>query len=273
MIHGRMGGNISRITTFILLGLVGLSMTYVRGQGVSPTSNPQTITPTSAVVGNPFDQPYVWLSEARRNFAVVKDYTCTLAKRENINGVLSDEHIIEAKFRSQPFSVYMRWLAPAKLYGQEAAFIQGVNGNKMRVHSKGVIKGAVGFVSLDLNDRRVTEQSRHTINDAGIGNMIDQAYKYVEGERQIGKGQVRTTEVMYDNRRCLRVEMIRGERRLPTDFYRTVLYLDKDSKLPIRAENYDWPRQGGTPGGDLMELVSFSNLRWNQGLTEKEFNK
>ena len=41
----------------------------------------------------------------------------------------------------------------------------------------------------------------------------------------------------------------------------------------VRAENYDWPRQGGSPAGELMEQVSFTNLRWNLGLTDKEFNK
>ena len=41
----------------------------------------------------------------------------------------------------------------------------------------------------------------------------------------------------------------------------------------FRAENFDWPRQGGAPGGDLMEQVSFTNLRWNNGLTDREFNK
>jgi hypothetical protein len=52
-----------------------------------------------------------------------------------------------------------------------------------------------------------------------------------------------------------------------------VLYLDKEAKLPVRAENYDWPRQGGPAAGELMEQVSFTNLRWNLGLTDKEFNK
>ncbi len=184
---------------------------------------------------SPFDEPLNWLVEAQRNFTAVKDYTCTLSKRENVNGTLSEEHVIEAKFRTQPFSVYMRWLAPSKFYNQEAAFILGRNNNKMRVHSKGLIKGAVGFVSVDLNDRRVMEQSRHTIYDAGIGNLIEQALKYIQAEKDAGAGQVRTTEVMLDNRRCLRVEIVQTQRQPQFEFYRTVLYLDKDSKLPIRA--------------------------------------
>jgi hypothetical protein len=229
-------------------------------------------------VPSPFEQLHGWLLEARRNFTAVQDYTCTITKRENINGILSEEHVIEAKFRTQPFSVYMRWLAPSKLYGQEVAFVMGRNNNKMRVHSKGLLKGAVGFVTLDVNDRRVLEQSRHTIYEAGIGNLIEQALKYLDAEKVSGKGQVRSTEILHDNRRCLRVEIIRGERRQQADFYRTVLYLDKEAKLPIRAENYAWPRPGAAADsrfspGDLLEQVSFTNLRWNLGLSDREFNK
>jgi hypothetical protein len=237
---------------------------FTNGQGATP--------PAAQAPANPFDQPRTWLLEARRNFTAVQDYTCTLTKREIVNGTLSDEHVIDAKFRTQPFSVYMRWLAPSKYYGQEVAFVLGRNNNKMRVHSKGLIKGAVGFVTLDVNDRRVLEQSRHTIYEAGIGNLIEQALKYVDAERQTGKGQVRVTEVLHDQRPCLRVEIIRAERRPQFDFQRTILYLDKDAKLPVRAENYAWPRPGAA-AGELVEQVSFTNLRWNAGLTDREFNK
>jgi hypothetical protein len=264
MIHGRMGKSLSLQIVLLLLGLFGIGQALALSQGIPAAAAPFT---------TPFDQPLAWLLDARRNFTAVQDYTCTLSKRENVSGALSEEHIIEAKFRTQPFSVYMRWLAPTKLYGQELAFIMGRNNNKMRVHSKGLIKGAVGFVTLDINDRRVLEQSRHTVYDAGIGNLIEQALKYLEAERRSGKGQVRTTEVLHDNRPCLRVELIRAERRQESDYYRTVLFLDRDAKLPVRAENYDWPRQGGAAAGELVEQVSFTSLRWNLGLTDKEFNK
>jgi hypothetical protein len=241
--------------------------------GQDPGTKPASPAPATAG----FDQVHGWLLDARRNFTAVQDYTCTLSKRENINGVLSDEHVIEAKFRTQPFSVYMRWLHPSKYYGQEVAFVAGRNNNKMRVHSKGLLKGAVGFVSLDVNDRRVLEQSRHTITEAGIGNVIEQALKHVDAVRGTGTGQVRTTEIVHDNRRCLRVEVIQSERRSQLDVWRTVLYLDKESKLPIRAETYGWPRQNAAAdsraSGELLEQVSFTNLRWNVGLSDREFNK
>ena len=52
-----------------------------------------------------------------------------------------------------------------------------------------------------------------------------------------------------------------------------MLYIDNDTKLPVRAENYDWPRQGGPPEGELLEMFSYIDLRFNVGLTDQEFSK
>src|SRR5207244_10188808 len=130
-----------------------------------------------------------------------------------------------------------------------------------------------GCVSLDVNDKRVFENSRHNILEAGIGNLLDQTIKLWEVERRVNKTQVKVAEYDFNNRRCIRIETLRPERRQEYYCYRSLLYLDKDSKIPIRSECYDWPRQGGPPDGELLESFSFVDLRFNVGLTEREFDK
>jgi len=142
----------------------------------------------------------------------------------------------------------------------------------MRVHSNR-LKGVVGFMSVKTDDPRVTEHSRHTILDAGIGRLIDQTLVHWEVDRQLGRTETRIAEYEYDKRRCLRIENIRPERRPQYYAYRGVLYLDKESKLPIRNENYDWPRPGGPATGDLLEVYSYTDLRFNVGLPDRDFNK
>ena len=63
------------------------------------------------------------------------------------------------------------------------------------------------------------------------------------------------------------------ERNPSLPYYRTVLYLEKQSKLPIRLENYDFPRQGTPPEGELLEMFSYANLQFNTGLRDEEFVK
>ena len=77
----------------------------------------------------------------------------------------------------------------------------------------------------------------------------------------------------YDKRDCIRVEITALEAEAGIYCCRTVIYLEKESKIPIRMENYDWPRQGGAAGGDLLEMFSYVGLRFNAGLRDEEFNK
>jgi hypothetical protein len=257
------------------VGLTGLAWTLL-GSGVDgqtpPPNPPGQPNSLGAAALPPLDQAIAWMHEAKRNYSAVKDYTCTLISRENIKGRLKEENVIQMKFRAAPFSVYMRWLGPAELQNQEVAYVAGQNKNQMRVHSKGILKIA-GFVSVDVNDPRVMEHSRHMINEAGMGHMIDQTIANWNNERKINRSEVRFAEYDYDKRRCIRIENVRPERIPGLYAYRSVIYLDKESKLPIRNESYDWPRPGGNPTGDLLESYSYVNLHFNVGLTDRDFAK
>lgn len=230
----------------------------------------QTLPVSANAPEQSLDQAIAWMQDARRNFSAVKDYTCTLASRESVRGVLQDENVMQAKFRVQPFSVAMRWIAPAKSSGQEVVFVQGQNGNKMKVQSRGLLKVA-GFINIDPRDPRVLEHSRHTIMEAGLGNLIDESLSHWGRERQTGKTQVRIGEYTFDNRRCWRIEAIRSENRPEFYAYRSVVYVDKESKIPVRNENYHWPRAGGPAEGELMESFSYVGLRFNVGLGDQDF--
>jgi hypothetical protein len=253
------------------LGLVvGLSLV---APAQPPSPPPTAGAPAAAPTTTPLDQPLAWMAEARRNYTAVRDYSCTMLKRERVRGVLQDENIIALSCKTQPFSIYMKWYSPAKFRGQEVCYVQGKNNGMMRVQSKGLLGGITGFVNIAANDKRVMEHSRHTIHEAGIGNLIEQCSKIMEAERRLNRTQVRTGEFMFNNRHCLRIETLRPERNDQYYCYRSVLYLDKDSKLPVRMENYDWPIQGGSPDGDLLEMFSFVDLRFNAGITDDFFTK
>ena len=230
--------------------------------------------PQKALPENPLDQPLRWLYEARRNYTQVRDYTCTLRKQERVNRVLQDENIILFSYREKPFSVHMKWLAPSKFERQEVIYVQGQNQGNMRVKSRGPLGGSLlGWINVSPTDPRVLQHSRHTITEAGIGNMIEQFIRNMENERQLNKTIVRTADYGFDGRRCIRVETIRPQRLNDFYSYRTLVFLDKESKLPIRMENFDWPIPGGPEGGELLERFSYYDLHFNVGLREELFTK
>lgn len=254
-------------------GLLASALLALISSG-SPTAQttPASAPPqASSAKGTPLDQPLQWMYEARKFHQSLGDYTCYMVSRERVKGVLQKENVIHFMFRPQPFSVYMKWLSPADLAGQEVAYIHGRNGNKMRVHPK---KGGkiVGFINVDPNDPRVFEHSRHNIYEAGIGNMIEQVIRAFEKERQIGRTQLTVAEYNYNNKRCFRLEATRSDRNKDVYCYRTVLYVDQETKLPIRMENYDWPTSA-SPTGDLIELFCYIDLRFNNNLKDSHFNR
>lgn len=222
---------------------------------------------------SPMEEPIRLISEARKSFQGVKDYTCVFVKREFLNGALQPENQVALKVRNQPFSVHLKWLSPKGQVGQEASYVAGKNNGMMRAKSPGVL-GAIGWMTVDPNDPRVKQNSRHPITEAGIGNLIERFALRWETERKLGLTQVKVSEYEFAKRRCTRVETIHPDnsgKQFTT--YRTVLYFDKENNLPIRIENYDWPKTGGSPDGELLESYSYVNLKFNVGLGDDSFNQ
>jgi hypothetical protein len=210
------------------------------------------------------------VADAAQVFQQVRDYSCLFIKREVIQGRLQPENLISMRVRNQPFSVYLRWVGPKQFVGQEACYVAGRNGGMMRAHSPGLL-GAVGWVSIDPRDPRAMQNNRHPITEAGIGNLIERLRQGWEWERQVNRTQVRVADYEFNKRRCTRVELIRPERIRGFYSYRTVVYFDQETRLPVRIENYDWPVSGGPPEGALQEMYSYVDLRFNAGLGDDAF--
>jgi hypothetical protein len=239
---------------------------------LTASADPPPAVPQAPAAANPLDEPLQLIGTARQTYQGVRDYACLFVKREFIRGQMQPENLIAMKVRTQPFSVYLRWHGPKQFQGQEVCYVQGRNNNQMRVRSPGLL-GAVGFVSLDPRDPRAAENSRHLITEAGIGNLIERFGSGYAMDKRLGNVQVRLADYEYNRRRCTRIETIHPDNGGgQVAYYRSVLYLDKETHLPVRVENYDWPRPGGTPGGEQLEVYSYADMKFNLGLGERDFN-
>lgn len=236
----------------------------------SQAAPPVKATPAKRTVA-PLEEPLRLMGEARKAFASVQDYTCTMVKRERIDGQLQTDSIITMKARNQPFSVYLKWHEPKSLTGQEACYVAGKNNGKMRVKPNGFLS-AVGYISLDPNDPRAQKSSKRNITEAGIGNLIERVSASWEVEQARGRPIVRIGEFEYNKRRCIRIETINsGLAGNDVPVGRSLIYIDKENHLPIRIECYDWPKDKSKPG-ELLEVYSFVNLKLNVGLDDAVFN-
>jgi hypothetical protein len=236
---------------------------------------PGGITPASQSIPAPMQPPVETgaqlLADARASFTRVKDYMGTLVKEERVGGKLQPEQYITLRVRQQPFSVYLKWTGPKAFDGQEAMYVAGKNDNKMRAKSTG-LAGMVGFVSLEPNDPRALAQSRHAITETGIGHLIDTLSRGYERDRQ-APGQVQATyrDFMFQGKQVAGVETVHRVNNGQSYCYRTVVFFDKQTKLPVRFEAYDWPTAGGPPGGEKLECYSYVDLKFNVGLNDAAF--
>lgn len=240
---------------------------------LQPEAHGQDKVIRANVARSSLDEPIALLQEAKRNYTAVKDYTCIMVSQERVNGKLDEPNMMHMKVKSEPFSVWMKWISPSKSAGQEVAFVDGKNKNKMRVKSNALVIKAVGFLSIATDDPRVLERSRHTIREAGIGNMIEQNLRHWELSRQAGSAKAVVGESEFNKRKCVRVEIVATKPTQGNYCYRTVILLEKNSKLPMHLENYAWPKAGGPAGGELLESFGFMNLQFNTGLKDSEFEK
>ena len=221
--------------------------------------------------GAQFDEPLRHLAEARTALQAVRDYSCVLIKRERINGVLTPNNVITLKVRNQPFAVYMHWLSPEDMAGREVCYVPGKNGNKMRVRTNGGL-GLLGWLTIDPKDPRVLKTTHHSIAEAGLANLIERYAASWETERSRGQARVQIANYEYNKRPCTRIEVVHPVNTAGKyAYFRSVVYFDKESKLPVRVECYDYPRNPSDPG-DLVEVFSYVNLRVNVGLGDETFN-
>ena len=102
--------------------------------------------------GNPNEHPLMpalrWAREGLPGIERIQDYTATLIKRERIGNTLGEEQYIALKVRHKPFSVYLNFLKPTSLRGQECMCIEGANTGKMWAHGTGIREKMFGTVSL-----------------------------------------------------------------------------------------------------------------------------
>jgi hypothetical protein len=157
--------------------------------------------------------------------------------------------------------------------GQEACFAAGKNNNMLRAKAASGLAAALGFVSIDPKDSRALATNRRPITDSGMGNMIaslaNQHHANCQKPEQV---HISFAEYRFLNKPCIRLETTQKKNDGSTPYYRKVVYFDKENHLPVRVENYDWPKPTGHPGGELLECYSYVDLKFNVGLTDDAFN-
>jgi len=211
----------------------------------------------------------------------VTDYTCVLIKRERVGQTLNDEEYMSTKVRCRkvedgrtkmPLSVYLKFLKPDAVKGQEVLWVEGKNGGKLIGHQGGRLGKLTPSVWLDPNGPIAMRGNRYPITEMGIENLVVKLIEKGERDRKKDECEVKFYEDAKINKRpCLLIEVKHPVARPHFDFHIAQIYLDKELNVPIRYAAFTWP-EGASDKPLLLEEYTYVNMKVNVGLTDADFD-
>jgi hypothetical protein len=206
-----------------------------------------------------------WIASARQAYPLVRDYTCTYVKKERVNGAIKDDQIAQMVVRTNPLAIRLKIVAPKNDVGREIVYVADAKGPKIRTKSAGTI-GLVGWSSIDPNDPKASAGTRQPVSDAGIGRLIEKVAADHAAAMANGKPPVvLATPAVYDKRPSVRLDVTDATADGVHHPFRSVVWFDKQTNLPMRRETYD--RRGG-----LIDCASYIDVRYNLGVNDSIFN-
>ena len=203
------------------------------------------------------------LEEMTRAYGRVDHYTAIFLMQERLERELGPTQRLELKFK-KPLKIYLRWLN-GKHEGRQALYPAGIDGNELWVRQP-LLVGAV-TVGLDPHSPRAREGSRHAITDVGIGRLLD--FISVNASRGLQRSELTIEDG--DQRTTFHRPTQRYILHFPADpakgYYcmTALIDVDREYRLPIYAETFDWD-------GQLIERYGYLDLHVNPGLSDEDFD-
>lgn len=211
----------------------------------------------------------------------IRDYTCTVERRERVNGHLNAPETFFVKLRheefhpeveSTPFSVYMRFDAPARLAGREILFSTKADDQRLLVRNGGL---RLSFLTLHLEPDcpLAMNGNLYPITEFGIARLIERMLELGKQELAFAECEVKAKlDCEVDQRPCTQIEVFHPVYRAQFRYHLVRIYIDNESLLPIRFESFDWPK---APGEEpiLNEQYTYREVQLNVGLTDDDFDR
>ena len=204
--------------------------------------------------------------ESRAALQTVKTYSATFSKKEVV-GKKMIEQTMQLKMRHKPFSVYLKFAKPHR--GREVIYVDGHNDGKLVVNLGGTLGKILGLRKLEPDNKLVMKENRYPITDIGLLRMLETVVQ--RWEKLPRNSKVRYFPKAKLGKKSVRViQVIHPKRSAGNPFHMTRLYIDNQTRLPIRVQQYGFPRKsGGKP--PLIEEYTYSNVKLDKKLRDSDF--
>ncbi|HMP15422.1 MAG TPA: DUF1571 domain-containing protein [Gemmatales bacterium] len=211
-------------------------------------------------------------NRARELLHAMKGYRCLYLRDELIDNEMQ-ENYLKLTVLHDPFSVAMEWIEPKLKAGRKAVFVTGKNDGKLIVKQLFVKK------ILDPEESIKMKESRHTIQEAGLKNMVDRLMTSWENESKLQETSVKYSDIKMEftlskkpyayDCRVVEAEHPYSVKEKYT-FQKVIVYFDKAGGLPVQMECFDWP---SSPSGQarLGERYRYVDVQSEPTPDPKEF--
>jgi hypothetical protein len=228
-----------------------------------------TISPT--VKEHPLVPVIRWAETERPKIAKLNDYSAIVTKQECVGGVVQEAQVMEVKVRHKPFSVYIKFLYPKSMAGQEAIYVEGKHNNRVVGHGVGVQR-AFGTLRLDPTGPIAMRGNKYPITEMGVLNLTDKLLEVGRKDAKFGECTVNYAEnVQLDKRPCTMIQVTHPVPRNNFIFNVARIFVDNQLNMPIRYESYDWPKKEGVKG-TLIEAYTYQQLKLNNNFSDLDFD-
>lgn len=212
----------------------------------------------------------------------IVDYTALIVKRESPNGKLGVHEFMEAKIRSRkivdgklvtPLSVYLKFIKPEAMKGREVIWVEGKNNNKMRAHEGGATGKFLPTVWLDPHGMLAMRGQLHPITEIGFENLVAKLIERGEKERKHAECECEFKPGAKINGRVCTVLQVRHPIPRPHfEFHIAQIFIDDETKLPVRYAAYHWPTDPNDKLGPVIEEYTYLDVKINPGLVDADFD-
>ena len=209
------------------------------------------------------------VGEALERLADIPDYTYTLRKQERVDDELLEPQFLVNKIRHEPFSVYLRFIAPRAVEGKEAIYVEGKNDGKLIGHGVG-LQALLGTVSLDPTGSLAMQGNRNPITSSGMKKLMQRIQKELNGEKFALYEVHQAADLEVDERPCFCFEIRNVKRSADAPTAGSRICFDRQWKLPVRFQRYYWAERGNEPL--LVEDYTYLKVKFDCSFTDKDFD-
>ncbi len=218
---------------------------------------------------HPLQPAILYAKSCLKKIEAIPSYEASFFKQEVVGSILVKQKI-KIKIRHKPFSVYLYFENPHE--GREVLYVEGQNRGNLLAHEAGLLS-VVGTMELAPTDSTAMSENRYPITMAGIGNLVETVIRQWQQEAKFDESDVKYyKDAQLGKMTCRVVECSHPTPRRNFKFQKTRLWVDDATGLPVRVQQYAFPRVTGAKP-PLVEDYTFSDIRTNVRLTDADFDR